>query len=92
MNEIIFDTNWTLADTTILPSLCDISPSPSTSSALSEDEEIVTKKKCLNKTTVGLPRKIYADQNCNSVSYGHIHIHIHIKINKFIHFFPLDCS
>ncbi|XP_025996235.2 phospholipase DDHD2 [Solenopsis invicta] len=28
MNEIIFDTNWTLADTTILPSLCDISPSP----------------------------------------------------------------
>lgn len=81
------DTDWTLRNTTIssvsdvnpnpstsLLSLSDINPSPSTSNVLSEDEEIRTDgKKCLNKVTVGLPHKIYANQNCNSVSYIELH-------------------
>lgn len=90
-SEIIFDSNWSLPSTTISASLSDISSSPSTSNAPSEDEENLTNaNKCLNKTRVGLSHKIYANQNCNSVSYAYIHIHI--KIGKLIHFFPLDCS
>nr|XP_012232681.1 PREDICTED: uncharacterized protein LOC105678159 [Linepithema humile] len=78
-SEIIFDTDWASSSTTILSSLSDINPSPSTSSVPSKDEEIlINEKKCLNKATVGLPRKIYANQNCNSVSYAHIHIHVKI--------------
>jgi len=82
------DTDWALRNTTISPSLSDINPSPSisspslsdinpspsTSNVPSEDEEIRTDgKKCLNKITVGLPHKIYANQNCSSVSYAYIH-------------------